>query len=169
MLTKQLTSIAAKYMNESLKRLEKCLSELDESEIWIDHNKNLVSIGNLILHLEGNITQYIISGLGGEKFMRKRDSEFSDKPNLNKQALLMRINNTVEKACSIISGLGESELVKSYSAQGFVYTGSEIIIHVVEHLSYHVGQITFAVKYLKDKDLGYYSGIDLDKQNTDLE
>lgn len=165
MIYKNLTDAAIRHFKISRSRIEKCFNEISNEQLWNDFNDNLVSIGNLVLHLNGNLTQYVISGLAGEEFYRERDKEFKDKPRLSKSELLNLFRVITEKCCEIFEDLSEEKIKKSYIVQGFNYNGAEIIMHVTEHLSYHVGQITFAVKLLNNKDLGYYKGIDLNKQN----
>ncbi len=160
-LAHQLSAAAVAYLREGVKRIGLCLDRLSQQEIWHDHNGNLVSVGNLILHLEGNVSQYIIQGLGGRDYERHRDDEFVAKPDLSAEMLLERIAGTIERAVEVIEGLDEERLRRPARIQGFDHTGTSALVHVVEHFSYHVGQITFAVKYLKDVDLGYYAGSDL--------
>ncbi len=166
MLHKQLIDSAVKHFEISLQRVEKCFDEITEEDLWNDFNNNLVSVGNLVLHLCGNSTQYVISGLGGQKYFRERDKEFSGKPGLSKRELLEKFQNVISDSCKVFFNLSEEQVEKNYNVQGFNYNGVEIILHVTEHLSYHVGQISFAVKLMKNKDLGYYRGIDLNKQNS---
>ena len=52
------------------------------------------------------------------------------------------------------------------SVQGFQLSGIGIVVHVVEHYSYHTGQISFWTKQLKNKDLRFYAGLDLNVQNN---
>jgi uncharacterized damage-inducible protein DinB len=75
------------------------------------------------------------------------------------------LQKTVSKATGIIKHLDNSKLLKIHSVQGFELSGIGIIIHVVEHYSYHTGQISFYTKLLKDKDLGYYADLDLNIKN----
>lgn len=164
MIYRQLADSSVEHLREGLERIGKCLALLSPDKIWHDHNRNLVSVGNLILHLQGNVSQYIINGLGGEPYTRHRDAEFTAKPNLSAAELLERISGTVERACGIIGQLQEEELTREYSIQGFQKNGVDALVHVVEHFSYHVGQITFAVKFLRDIDVGYYAGQDLNVQ-----
>ncbi len=146
-------------------RIEKCLTMLTEEEVWHKPNSSSNSIGNLILHLSGNITQYILSALGGEADNRVRDLEFSSSGVLDKAGLLDRIKDVSEKAMSIISSISEEHLLKNYEVQGYTLTGTAIIIHVTEHYSYHTGQITLLTKLFKDTDTGYYKNMDLNKKN----
>lgn len=152
-------------MKENTPRIEKCLGELSEEEIWKRPNESSNSVGNLILHLCGNMTQYIISSLGGVEDLRQRDLEFSAKSGLAKSELLDKLKTTVDQCVVTIRNLSEEDLLKVRSVQGFEHSGTGIIIHVVEHYSYHTGQIAFWTKLLKDKDLGFYAGHDLNKKN----
>lgn len=164
MLSRYLIDASIEHLREGVDRIGRCLARLTPDLIWHDHNANLVSVGNLILHLQGNVSQYIIKGIGREEYERHRDAEFTAKPGLDADELLERIAGTVDRACGIIGRLTEEELTRTYPIQGFEKTGVAALVHVVEHLSYHVGQITFAVKYLRDVDLGYYAGLNLNEQ-----
>jgi len=152
-------------LNENTPRIEKCLDLLTEKEMWHRPNNNSNSIGNLIIHLCGNISQYIISSLGEKTDKRNRNLEFSTDGGLTKIELIQNLQSVVAKASEIISDIDVNKLTKIYSVQGFDLTGIGIIIHVVEHYSYHTGQISFYTKLLKDQDLGYYAGLDLNTKN----
>lgn len=140
-------------LNENTPRIETCLNLLTEDEVWQKPNNSSNSIGNLIVHLCGNITQYIISSLGESKDTRNRDMEFSIDGEFTKAQLFQMLQKTVRKASEIIKLLDISKLMKIHSVQGFELSGIGIIIHVIEHYSYHTGQISFYAKLLKDKDL----------------
>jgi uncharacterized damage-inducible protein DinB len=152
-------------INENTKRILKCLNEIDETEIWLRSNENSNSIGNIILHLCGNITQYVISALGGIEDIRMRDKEFSAKDGSTKNELSAKLESTVNEAIRIIETINEERLLKTYSVQGFDLSGIGIIIHVTEHYSYHTGQIAFWIKQLKNKDLVFYAGVNLNVKN----
>jgi uncharacterized damage-inducible protein DinB len=152
-------------MDENIPRIEKCLNLLSEDEVWHKPNANLNSVGNLLLHLCGNITQYIISSLGGDPDKRLRDEEFEAKGGYTKAQLFDKISNTINKACEVINNASPEELMRVRSVQGFEYSGMGNVIHVAEHLSYHVGQIAFLTKVLTNKELGFYAGQDLNVKN----
>lgn len=153
-------------LKENTPRIEKCLDQLTEEEIWQKPNSASNSVGNLILHLCGNITQYIISSLGAEDDKRDRDLEFTTTAGYSKIELLKKLDTTVVKAMAIIKKLSDDALMQKRSVQGFEYSAMGSIIHVVEHYSYHTGQIAFWTKLLRDKDLGFYEGIDLNIKNS---
>lgn len=152
-------------LNENTPRIKKCLDELNEEEVWMRPNDSSNSVGNLILHLCGNIRQYIISSLGGEKDTRERDKEFETKGGKTKAELFEKLTVTVDQAVEVIKKLDEESILEVRSVQGFSYSGVGNIIHVVEHYSYHTGQIAFWTKLLKDKNLGFYDGVDLNTKN----
>ena len=155
------------HMKENTPRIEKCLAQLSDEEVWKRPNQNSNSVGNLILHLCGNITQYILSSLGGVPDFRIRKEEFSAREGYTRDQLLDKIKTTVNAATEVIRNLDRKELLRPREVQGFDITGIGIIIHVVEHYSYHTGQIAFWTKLLKNKDLDFYEGVDLNKKNIE--
>lgn len=155
-------------LEENPPRIKNCLDRLTESQVWQKPNPSSNSIGNLIVHLCGNITQYIHASLGNTPDQRNRDEEFSISGGLNKETLLKKINVVIEKAVNIIKACPKENLLRSRIVQGFEMSGLAIILHVVEHLTYHVGQIAYATKILKNEDLGFYADMDLNIKNEDL-
>jgi|SRR4030095_8816940 len=152
-------------INENLPRIKKCLDELTDYKLWQRPNNSSNSIGNLVLHLCGNITQYIISGIGKKEDNRKRASEFEAKGGFTREELKEKITSNINSAVLILKNLNEEDLTEVKTVQGYRYSGIAIIIHVTEHLSYHTGQITYWTKCLTNKEIGYYSGMDLNKKN----
>ena len=165
LLAEELVKNALYRMDESTRMIQKCLTEISEDEVWLKPNESLNSIANLILHLCGNITQYIISSLGETDDIRERDLEFSASKGLNKSELLTKLGATVDTAKRVIFDADPEQLLKIRVVQGFSLSGVGVILHVVEHYSYHTGQIAFWVKQLKNKDLGFYKGRDLNTKN----
>jgi uncharacterized damage-inducible protein DinB len=152
-------------INENTQKLTACLQELDETEIWKRPNKNSNSAGNILLHLCGNINQYAISSLGNIEDTRQRAKEFSADGGYSKSEILEKLLSTVERAKNIIQNVSAAELLRQRKVQGYSHSGIGIIVHITEHYSYHTGQIIFWTKLLKNKDLGFYAGIDLNVNN----
>ena len=152
-------------LEENTPKIEKCLDQLTEDELWHRPNASSNSVGNLILHLCGNITQYVLSSLGNVEDKRERDKEFSSTGVLRKAELINKLKTTVEGAIKVMRSLNDDDLLVKHSVQAYELTAIGIIIHVVEHYSYHTGQIIFWTKLIKDKDLGFYSNVDLNKKN----
>ncbi|MBL7798305.1 MAG: DUF1572 family protein [Saprospiraceae bacterium] len=161
LLATEFISQACYRMDESTRMLRTALAELDEADVWKRPNTASNSVGNLILHLCGNIRQYAISALGGTEDLRERDAEFAARNGADKAVLLEKLLATVDEAQATIRNADTDNLMRVRSVQGFRLSGLGIVLHVVEHYSYHTGQIAFWTKLLKDKDLGFYAGIDL--------
>lgn len=166
-LAEELIKNALYRMDESTRMIQKSLGEISEEEVWLKPNESLNSIANLIFHLCGNIAQYIISSLGETEDIRNRDLEFAADKSDDKSEMLAKLEDTVDTAKRVIFDSSLDQLLKIRSVQGFSFSGVGVIIHAVEHYSYHTGQIAFWVKQLKNKDLGFYDGIDLKIKNEE--
>ncbi|VAW11022.1 hypothetical protein MNBD_BACTEROID03-2103 [hydrothermal vent metagenome] len=164
-LTKEFISQSIYRLDESMRMLQISLESITEEEFWKKPNRSLNSIANILLHLCGNITQYAIASLGEKPDIRERDKEFSVESGYTKAELLVKLIATVEAAKMVISTASPTQLIKKRKVQGFDFSGIAIIVHVVEHLSYHTGQIAFWTKQLKNSDLGFYKGHNLNKKN----
>lgn len=167
-MSAELTEFAeqiARHMEMNTPRIEKCLAELSEEELWQRPNTASNSVGNLMLHLCGNITQYVLSSLAGRPDQRVRDAEFAAEGGHTKAELLQKLQETVNQATQVIRETSREEMLRERTVQGFQMSGIAIAVHVCEHYSYHTGQIAFWVKLLKSKDLGFYAGINLNAKN----
>ena len=162
---KEFIEQSVSHLNQNTPRIEKCLAALSEGELWHRPNENSNSIGNLILHLCGNIRQYAISSLGNVPDSRIRDLEFLAREGYSKSELIEKLTQTVDDAVMTIKNSTEANLLQPRLVQGFNLTGIGIIIHVTEHYSYHTGQIAYYTKMVKDRDLGFYANIDLNVKN----
>jgi len=155
-----------RLFDESVPRLKKCLSLLNEEDIWFRPNAETVSVGNLILHLCGNVRQWLISALGGNPDNRQRDAEFSEQGPIPVTDLLQKLTILEADSLEVLQHLNDSALVKNYTVQGFEESGVSILVHVIEHFSYHTGQISYYTKTRKAVDLNYYGGADLMQKNS---
>lgn len=138
-----------------LPRILECLKRLSDEDIWWRPHVTSNSVGNLVLHLSGNVRQWIISGLGGGPDRRQRDKEFAERGPLPRRALVTRLRSTVVEACRVLKRLRTQELERVHSIQGFRVTGFQAVAHVVEHFAYHTGQIIFVAKLKLGEDLGF--------------
>ena len=152
-------------IGESLDRIDTCLKLLTDDLIWERKNTQTSSVGNLILHLNGNIRQYILSGLGGEKDIRQRDKEFDIGSRIGKKELWSKHKVLVLEALKIIQSLNDQDLSKKIRVQGFDTNPTDVLVHVTEHYSYHTGQIALLTKLITAKDLEFFKGQDLNVLN----
>ncbi|MBK9175491.1 MAG: DUF1572 family protein [Flavobacteriales bacterium] len=160
LLADQLRAESLRRLAEGEDRIKKCLRLLSPEQVWHRPNERVASVGNLVLHLCGNVGQWINSTLGGLPDDRNREWEFFA-PEVPVDELLTRLAATLSKARHTLAAIPESDLTRTWSVQGFQETGTAIIVHAVEHFSYHVGQITLHTKLMQPADTGYYDGLDL--------
>jgi uncharacterized damage-inducible protein DinB len=151
-----------RVFQESYARIEKCLHTISHDQIWVAPNENLVPIGCLIKHLLGNAKQWVYSGVLGNSFDRDRNFEFVSEPNLGKADLLELMEDARTKITQAFESLTEDQLERNLVIQGFETTGISAIIHVIEHFSYHTGQISLLAKLFQNVDLEYYGNHNLD-------
>jgi uncharacterized damage-inducible protein DinB len=140
---------------EHLPRITRCLRLLREEEIWWRPNPASNSVGNLVLHLAGNVRQWIISGLGGAPDRRERDKEFAELGPLPRRVLIARLRNTVTEAGRVLSRLSARDLTGKHTIQRFRVTGLEAVLHVAEHFAYHSGQIVYVTKLRRGESLSF--------------
>ncbi len=148
-----------------LPKIERCLETLAAGDLWWRPNDASNSVGNLLLHLEGNARQWIVSGVGGAPDRRARQTEFDAGKNSEADAaplpnateLLARLRATLDEVDAVLARLDASALLETRSIQGL----SEVsvlsaVFHVVEHFSMHTGQITLLAKLRGGNDLAFY-------------
>jgi hypothetical protein len=138
-------------------RIETCVAKLTPEQVWMRHSENENAVGNLLLHLAGNVRQWILSGVGGAADTRERHREFAARDPLPVAELTARLRATVEEALGVIRGLPAGALMERVTVQGHDVTKMEAIYTVVEHFSGHAFQIIFATKLLTGEDLGFYA------------
>ena len=141
---------------ENLDRIEACLTELPSHALWARDSENENAVGNLLLHLEGNVRQWILSGIGAERDERDRPAEFSARTGADASVLFARLRGTVGEALALIRSLPHQRLTDEVVIQGHDTTVLSAIFHVVEHFSGHTYQIILLTKRFTGKDLGFY-------------
>lgn len=137
-------------------RIRTCLGKLSDDQVWGRGGENENAIGNLVLHLCGNVRQWIGYGVGGGPDTRVRDAEFAARGGLEIALLQDRLADTVREAAEMIGALPVERLGEKVTIQSYSVTLLEAIYHVVEHFAQHTGQIIFATKQLTGEDLGFY-------------
>jgi uncharacterized damage-inducible protein DinB len=156
-----LTDIAQTFIDESrrlltsdyLPKIERSLAGLGDEDIWWRPNAASNSIGNLLLHLCGNVRQWIVGGVGGREVVRDRQREFDERGRLPAAELLSRIRSVVAEADAVIAGLDAEALTGARQIQGYDVSVLTAVYHVVEHFSMHTGQIIFLSKTRGGRDL----------------
>lgn len=143
-------------LEEGFPRLRKCLHELEEAQIWYRPNETSNAVGNLVLHLCGNLRQWIVATLGQREDTRQRAQEFAERQQLPRTLLLQLLQQVEGETRNVLKDLSPEKLLKEYHVQMFRVSGMGILIHVTEHFSYHLGQISYVVKMLNNRPLEFY-------------
>ena len=155
------------FLDWNLERIARCVEALPEDRLWTRPNGNSLSVGNQILHLAGNIRQWLVSGLGGQPDVRRRDEEFSTPGGLSAEQLMDLLTDVVEDAKLVVSDLTVENLARERPVQAFHHDGLFILIHAIEHFSYHTGQVIFYTKAELDVDLNFYGDVDLTRKGVE--
>ncbi len=139
-----------------LPKIERCLGLLNDQQIWWRANEQSNSIGNLLLHLSGNVRQWIVCALGDATDSRDRDSEFAQRDEIPRAELFDRLKRTVDEAVATLARLDPDKLLAKHRIQGLEVSALEGVLHVVEHFSMHTGQIILLAKMSAKIDLEFY-------------
>ena len=137
-------------------KIRAAVETLPADRLWWRPHEQANSVGNLLLHLSGNIRQWIISGIGGAPDVRKRNMEFAARGGAPAGQMLDMLETTVREADAVIRGLTPSELLGRRTIQGRDTTVFEAIYHVVEHFAGHTGQIILMAKMLSPGAVKFY-------------
>lgn len=145
-----------KLLEQYWPRLRKCVESLSDEQVWWRPNEASNSIGNLMLHLNGNVRQWLVTSFNRQEDKRDRPVEFSTKEGLSAAELLDRLGSTLDQAGDVLKRLTAAELSAPYEIQGYHVTGLDAVYQVVEHFGLHYGQIAYITKMLSGSDLGFY-------------
>ena len=156
MIDKEFLRISIEKLRRSGSRIEDCVGRLNRDQIWTRNADNVNSVGNLVLHLCGNVRQWIGYGIGDLADQRDRDGEFAARGGLDPKELIERSRLTVSDAIDIIGHFDSARLTDKVTIQNMEVTKMEAIYQVVEHFAQHTGQIIFVTKMLTGDDLGYF-------------
>jgi uncharacterized damage-inducible protein DinB len=145
-----------KLLEEYWPRLRTCVESLTDEQVWWRPNDSSNSIGNLILHLNGNVRQWLVASFNRLEDTRDRPAEFSEQAGLPSPALLATLDATIAEASSVLSRLTEADLLAPFEIQGYHLRGLDAVYQVVEHFALHYGQILYITKMIRGQDLGFY-------------
>src|SRR5947207_11513550 len=149
-----------KLLEEYWPRLHGCVESLTEEQVWWRPNDTSNSIGNLILHLNGNVRQWLVASFNQLEDSRDRPAEFSERRLIPPAALLEMLGETMKDSSAVLSRLTGAELTSTYQIQGYTVSGLEAVYQVVEHFALHYGQILYITKLVRREDLGFYRELD---------
>ena len=150
-------TFSADKLLQLMDRIETCVGKLTPQQVWARGAESQNAVGNLLLHLDGNLRQWILHGVGGQPDTRDRDREFAARDGATSRELSARLRATVDQVAKLIRALPLSRLTERVTTQGYNVTVLGSIYHVVEHFSGHTFQIIFMAKQFTGEDLGFYA------------
>ena len=142
------------------RRIEACLDRLTDAQIWTRRHDVENAVGNLVLHLCGNVEQWMVGGVGGKAVTRDRDAEFARREAMPAAELAARLRAVLGAADAVLETLTPDDLARPRTIQGYDVTVLHAVYHVVEHFAEHTGQIIWATKGLTGRPLGFYDYLD---------
>jgi hypothetical protein len=157
----QLASLFLEFSRQKLlgqfwPRMKECVAPLTAEQIWWRPNDASNSIGNLLMHLDGNVRQWLVDSFNKNQDERNRPAEFAAQGGLSATEWLARLSATLDEAAKVLNRLTVDELLAPYEIQGYRVRGLDAVYQVVEHFGLHYGQIVYITKGLLAKDLGFY-------------
>jgi uncharacterized damage-inducible protein DinB len=143
--------------DDYLPKLLHCIERMSEEDLWWRPNEVSNSAGNLILHLCGNLRQWIVSSIGGVEFKRDRDAEFAARGPVSKAELISNIQTVVKEVDAVLASLKSEKLLDRFRVQKYEVSTLQAVYHVVEHFGYHLGQILYIYKMRSGSDPKFYN------------
>jgi len=145
-----------KLLDQYWPRMRSCIESLTDEQIWWRPNPACNSVGNLLLHLNGNVTQWTVASFNRLEDKRDRPMEFNEREQPAGRILLERLGATLDEAAKVLVRLTPDELAATYHIQGYTVKGLDAIYQVVEHFGLHYGQVLYITKMLRGEDLGFH-------------
>ena len=112
-----------KLLEQYWPRLRACVESLSDEQVWWRPNESCNGIGNLILHLNGNVGQWLVASFNRLEDRRDRPAEFKAQGGISGAALLAKLSTTMQQASEVLSRLIEADLLASFDIQGYHVTG----------------------------------------------
>jgi uncharacterized damage-inducible protein DinB len=158
-ILENLLLVEADKLGQLCERAAACVRKLTPEQIWMRNSENENAVGNLVLHITGNIRQWLLTGVGNQTHPRNRDAEFAvrgaDPARPDPEEMLAQLQVAAGEAVALIRALPAERLAERATGLRNPVTVLEAILHVVEHTSGHTGQIVYATKFLTGEDLGF--------------
>jgi uncharacterized damage-inducible protein DinB len=137
---------ARRRLSACHKRIIHCLNQLDDAQVWWRPAESMNSIANLVLHLCGNLEQWIVSGVGGAQDVRNRPLEFSERKSIPKEQLSQRLSSTVSRADKVLAQVNNANLLEERRIQGFEETVLSAIFESLAHFNGHTQEIVYITR-----------------------
>jgi uncharacterized damage-inducible protein DinB len=137
---------ARQRLAASHERIRHCLGQLDDAQVGWRPHASMNSVANIVLHLCGNLRQWIVSGVGGAADVRDRPAEFAERRPIARDELLGRLDQAVAEAAEALSRVGDRQLLEARRVQGFDETVLSAIFDSLSHLAGHTQEVVYITR-----------------------
>jgi len=149
-----------KLVEEYWPRLRGCVESLTDDQVWWRPNDASNSVGNILLHLNGNVRQWLVAPFTDATDDRNRPAEFGQRERIPRGALLDALEATIAEGGRVLGSLTARDLLETREIQGYAVSGLDAVYQVVEHFGMHYGQVVYVTKQLRGEDMGFYRELD---------
>jgi uncharacterized damage-inducible protein DinB len=148
----------ARYLlaTEYRTKIRLAVEALPEDALWWRANDQSNSVGNLLLHLTGNVRQWMVGGVGGAPDIRHRAAEFAAHSGPSRTELLDNLHQTLDEVGRVLDGVTPDALLERRTIQGRDLTVLDAVFICVEHFSMHLGQIILLAKLRAPGAIRFY-------------
>lgn len=143
---------ARSSLRERLRKIRHCTDQLTDEQVWWRPRPEMNSIANILLHLTGNLGQWIVSGVGGSKDIRNRPLEFSDRSMRPKSGLVSGLEEVIAQCEEVLSHVEPGALLETRRIQGFDEQLLGAVFDTLAHLQGHVQEIIHMTRQIKGND-----------------
>jgi len=140
-VTHSVLNEAGNLLDRCVIKIAHCLDQLSEEQVWWRPGDSMNSIGNLILHLCGNMRQWMVAGIGGAADIRQRSAEFAERGPIPKAELLTRLKKVVAETKEAFERTHPADIARERMIQGETVTGWRAIFQTVPHFNGHTQEI----------------------------
>jgi hypothetical protein len=140
-LTNEVVALSIDCLDACMARIRHCTSQLSDVQVWWRPHASMNSIANLILHLTGNVRQWIDSGIGGAADIRVRPAEFSQREPIPASQLLGQLQAAVNDAKSALLSASTENMLARRRIQGYDVSGFGALFDCIPHFKGHTQEI----------------------------
>jgi hypothetical protein len=138
--------LARRHLADKVGRIGHCVGQLDDEQVWWRPHEAMNSVGNILLHLCGNLRQWLVSGVGGVPDARDRPAEFAERRPIAGDELIRRLEAAAAEADAALDALDGSRLLEPRCIQGFDETVLSAIWGSLEHLGGHAQEVVYVTR-----------------------
>ena len=154
-------------LDQAVEKIDHCLDQLDDEQIWWRPEKGLNSIGNLLLHICGNLRQWCIVPVNDLPDNRKREAEFTT-DHMDRKELLDLVNSTVGEAKQSIRRIAGHQLLSQKLIQGFHVNLMNALLHTTTHFQGHTHQIIYLTRLQKKETYRFHFTVESDRNSVPM-